>query len=266
MQQPTSSCWQCGTLVSGESARCSTCGAEQLAATANRRGRATLSSDPDSDHGRSSNVAMWVALFVGLGIIAAGAVLLRPRGYTLSSGSRPPLATAAKKDAVETPPGNLGAPDLRAVDPLEVLGRAKIRALAWSKDAVLVAMRARPVTDGRVNVQAGGTVEFWFGKPTGEGFGPGMKVLGKRLHISLESTGTTTDETAAGAGRAALEPNCLLDVASKAAEAAGLTPPLVAMYDVNERIADKPVWRMSTDGNESAQRQIDGMSCAVLVR
>jgi hypothetical protein len=93
-----------------------------------------------------------------------------------------------------------------------------------------------------------------------------MKVTGKRLHISLESTGTKTEETPGGAARAALEPNCPLDAAAHAAQAAGVTPPLVATYEMMDHDAQKPTWRIASDGKETAQRQIDGLSCAVLVR
>jgi hypothetical protein len=265
MQQPALRCWQCGTVLSAASARCNTCGTEQLAASSEHGDEAGASREPD-EAGRSSSVPMWAALVVGLAVIGGAAAVLRPHGSATATAARSPLALASANDSTKTSSGELGTVDLKSVDPMEVLGRAKTRALAWSSDAVLVSMRARPVTDGRVNVQAGGSVDYWFGKPTGEGFGPGTKVTGKRLHISLESTGTKTEETSGGAGRAALEPNCPLDAAASAAQAAGITPPLLATYDVTERLLQKPIWHVSTDGKETSQRQIDGMSCAVLVR
>jgi hypothetical protein len=70
---------------------------------------------------------------------------------------------------------------------MEVLGRAKTRALVWSKDALLISMRASPVVSGRVDVGSGGTIEYLFGRPTGEGLGPGTKVSGKRLRVALTS-------------------------------------------------------------------------------
>ena len=146
---------------------------------------------------------------------------------------------------------------------MEVLGKAKTRALAWSKDALLVSMRASPVVSGRVDVSNGGTIEYLFGKPTGEGLGPGAKVSGKRLRIALSSAGTQIGEAAGSAARAALEPNCPLDAAAHAAFSAGVPPetPLRAVYDVTE----KPVWHIAASGNDSVKRLIDGMSCAVLV-
>jgi hypothetical protein len=142
------------------------------------------------------------------------------------------------------------------------------RALAWSKDALLVSMRASPVVSGRVDLESGGTIEYLFGRPTGEGLGPGAKVSGKRLRIALTHTGTEIDEAGGAVARAALEPNCPLDAAAHAALSAGLPPdtPLLAVYELTEKLAQKPVWHLSTTGKDAVHRQIDGMSCAVLVR
>jgi hypothetical protein len=203
---------------------------------------------------------------VGLGVIGAGALFLRPRAALPAAMTGAPLTTQSASASTKTAANDLSAVDLKAVDPMETMGRAKTVALGWSKDAVLVSIRARPVVSGHVNVQAGGSVEYWFGKPTGVDFGPGTTIAGKRLHISLESTGTKTEEIPGGAGRAALEPNCLLDEAARAAQAAGIVPPFVATYDVTDRLPQKPIWHVSTDGKETTQRQIDGLSCAVLVR
>jgi len=151
---------------------------------------------------------------------------------------------------------------------MEVLGKAKTRALAWSKDALLISMRASPVVSGRVDIESGGTLEYLFGKPTGEGLGPGAKVAGKRLHIALTKTGTEIGESGGPAARAALEPNCPLDAAAHAALSAGLPQDtaLVAVYDLTDKLAQKPVWHISSAGSDIVRRQIDGMSCAVLVR
>jgi hypothetical protein len=40
----------------------------------------------------------------------------------------------------------------------------------------------------------------------------------------------------------------------------------VAVYDLTDKLAQKPVWHISSVGGEAVRRQIDGMSCAVLVR
>jgi hypothetical protein len=270
MQQRPVSCWQCGTVVSAEGGRCPACGAEQLpGATPSRSARPSRPhaiSDPGAGATTASSALLWVALIVLVAAIVGAAVLLGARDAAKDPPGNAPLATAIEGEQGKPLPTDVGAVNLRAVDPMEVLGRAKTRALSWSKDAVLVSMRARPVASGRVDVQGGGSVEYWFAKPTGEGFGPGMKVAGKRLHISLESTGTKTEETAGGPARAALEPNCPLDAAAHAAQAAGIAQPLVATYEMTDRVAEKPTWRIATDGKETSQRQIDGLSCAVLVR
>jgi hypothetical protein len=227
--------------------------------------RARMASDADGGPA-ASNALPWVALAFGLAVIGTALVLLRQGDAGPDPSRTAPLASVTEGESGKTAPTDVGTINLRAVDPIEVLGRVKTRALTWSKDAVLVSMRARPVASGRVDVQGVGSVEYWFGKPTGEGFGPGMKVAGKRLHISLESTGTKTQETAGGPARAALEPNCPLDAAAHAAQAAGVAPPFVATYEMSDRDGQKPTWRIATDGKDTAQRQVDGLSCAVLVR
>jgi hypothetical protein len=223
-------------------------------------------SEPDGGPTASSSALAWVAAIVAAAAIGGAAFVLRSRDPRTVAESAQSVSSAAEGETRKALPTDVGALNLHAVDPMEVLGRVKTRALTWSKDAVLVSMRARPVASGRVDVQGGGSVEYWFGKPTGEGFGPGMKVAGKQLHVSLESTGTKTEETAGAPARAALEPNCPLDAAAHAAQAAGVTPPFVATYETTDRAAQKPTWRIASDGKETAQRQIDGLSCAVLVR
>lgn len=265
MREGSLSCWQCGTVLSTAGGRCPACGAEQPpgASPVSRRASAWRESIPDEPP--HSKALPWVALVVGLAVIGGGAVLLRPRNIG-DKDARTATSGALANEPSRAAPADVGALDLRAVDPMDVLGRVKTRALAWSKDAVLVSMRARPVAEGRVDVQGGGSVEYWFAKPTGEGFGPGMKVAGKRLHIAVESTGTRTEETAGGPARAALEPNCPLDAAAHAAQAAGVSPPFTAAYEMADKLAQKPTWRIASDGKESDKRQIDGLSCAVLVR
>src|SRR5262249_19658867 len=158
------------------------------------------------------------------------------------------------------PPGALGPFDPRAVDPMELLGKAKTRALAWSKDALLISMRARPVVSGRVDIASGGTIEYVFGRPTGEGMGPGTKTSGKRLRMTLTNTAIEPEATAGPGARAALEPNCPLDAAAHAAVAAGLPQdtPLLAVYDAMDKVAQKAVWHISADEKRGAERQIDG--------
>ncbi len=133
---------------------------------------------------------------------------------------------------------------------------------------MLVSIRARPLVGGRVSLTSGGSIEYWFGKPTGEGFGPGAKVASKQLQIALASGGTRADEVSAPPGRAALEPNCPLEEAVRAAQAAGvpLGVPLAVAYDLSERFNRRPVWRIKTDGSEGTARTLDGSTCAILVR
>jgi hypothetical protein len=149
---------------------------------------------------------------------------------------------------------------------MEILGRAKTRALVWSKEAQLVAMRAAPVVDARVNLSSGGSIEYSFAKPTGEGFGSGARVSGKRLSIRIAGTSTQVDEVAAPPGRAALEPNCPLDEAVRKATAAGLpaAAALSVVYDVSDKY-QRAVWRL-TPSSGGPSKTVDGWTCAILVR
>src|SRR5262249_51568265 len=152
-----------------------------------------------------------LVLAFGLGAIGIGAALFWPRhAEPTGAPARSAVASASASSAPSAPPGALGPFDPRAVDPMELLGKAKTRALAWSKDALLISMRARPVVSGRVDIASGGTIEYVFGRPTGEGMGPGTKTSGKRLRMTLTNTGIELEETAGPGARAALEPNCPL--------------------------------------------------------
>ncbi|HEX7670889.1 MAG TPA: hypothetical protein VF395_14940, partial [Polyangiaceae bacterium] len=211
----------------------------------------------------------WVVLGVGLAAILLLAVALGPRHGDDSATS----AAAAVKSAAPRPPdhpvnpNDLALGDLTKVDPIDVLGRAKTRALAWNRDAVLVSLRAQPVSAGKVNVESGGTLEYFFGKPTGEGFGAGTRVSGKRFRIAIAASGTTAEEVAGGLGRAALEPNCPLDEAARKAQAAGLpsSAPVSAAYEISEK-HKKAVWRVAVASNPTETRTLDGWTCAVLIR
>jgi hypothetical protein len=174
----------------------------------------------------------------------------------------PPLPS----EAPPVDPNDLGIRDPSAADPTEILGRAKTRALVWSKEAQLVAMRAEPVVDAKVNLASGGSIEYWFAKPTGEGFGSGARVSGKRLSIKIAGSGVQVDEVAAPPGRAALEPNCPLDEAVRKATAAGLpaSAALIVSYDISDKY-QKAVWRLTPNGGGTS-RTVDGWTCAILVR
>jgi hypothetical protein len=283
MQQMPLSCWQCGTVLSAAGGRCPSCGAEQPAAPPGVGPHAVsgvaapvgvvrpsrgVPREEDPEPTPRAKALPYVLLAVGLLAIGLVGVLLSPSRKHASAEAvsaapaAPPVAPARPVD-----PNDLGIADPNAVDPMEVLGRAKSRALAWNRDAILVALRAGPVNRGHVSLTSGGTITYWFGKPTGEGFGPGAKVAGKRLQISVTSGPTKVDEVTSGPGsRAALEPNCPLDEAVRKAQAAGipLETPVTVAYDMNDK-HKKPVWHVSA-GDEQSARMLDGWSCAILVR
>jgi hypothetical protein len=274
MQRSPLYCWQCGTVVSAPGGRCPTCGAEQpnaptTTAPAPAPGPEFRSVRPVPAPTPKPNKALpWVVLGVGLAAIGTAATLLSPGrrdgSSAAASANRPPPAAAAPRPV---DPNDLGIQNPAAVDPSDVLGRAKTRALVWSKDAVLASIRARPVVNGKVDLTGGGTVEYVYGKPTGEGFGAGARIAGKRLRITLTGSGTKVDEIGGGPLRAAMEPNCPLDEAVQKVEAAGIprNTPLSAVYEVSDK-HQKAVWRLSGSGDDATSRTLDGMSCAILVR
>jgi hypothetical protein len=211
----------------------------------------------------------WVVLGVGLAAILLLGVTLAPHRHGDMTGAGP----SAAKLAVPSPPAPLADPnglgigDPSQVDPSDVLARAKSRALVWNRDAVLVSMRAEPVSEGKVNLTSGGTIEYVFGKPTGEGFGMGARVSGRRFRITLAGSESTAAEVGGTAGRAAPEPNCPIDEAARKAQAAGLpaSAPVSAVYEMSEKHR-KPVWRVTALGNVTETRTLDGQTCAILVR
>src|SRR5580765_5503948 len=156
MQHRSSSCWQCGTAVSSGGARCSACGAEQPRlsddeATGPHAGPSAPLSDAsvDSETRSSSGAPAWIALATALAFLGAGAALLRPRVAVLDPGPAHSAPSAVSETVpAELPPNDLGPFDPKAADPMALLGNAKARALAWSKDALLVSIRADPVVAG----------------------------------------------------------------------------------------------------------------------
>jgi len=209
----------------------------------------------------------WVVLAVGLCAIGAIYAAWAPRhsdgaDVAPSAAKPPPLPS----EAPPVDPNDLGIRDPSSADPTEILGRAKTRALTWSKEAQLVAMRAEPVVDAKVNLSSGGSIEYSFAKPTGEGFGSGARVTGRRLSIKVVGTGAQVGEVAASPGRAALEPNCPLDEAVRKATAAGLpaAAALSVVYDVSDKY-QRAVWRL-TPSRGGSSRTVDGWTCAILVR
>jgi hypothetical protein len=278
---PPLSCRQCGTVLSAAGGRCPTCGAEQPVDAA-RPGVAPLAAPlgappvapprmsrrgPPPSLSQRQKALPWVVLAVGLCAIGAVYAAWAPRhsddAAVVPSTVKPPPAPI---ETAPADPNDLAIANPGAADPTEILGRAKTRALAWSKEAQLVAIRAEPVVDAKVNLSSGGSIEFWFAKPTGEGFGSGARVAGKRLSIKVAGTGTQVDEVAAPPGRAALEPNCPLDEAVKKATAAGLpaSAALTVAYDISDKYR-KAVWRL-TPTSGGAPRTVDGWTCAILVR
>jgi len=268
------SCWQCGTVLSASGGRCPMCGAEQPPGPAPKTSPAPAPAPvpfgrsarpaPETPPSASKKALPWVVLAVGLLAIGVVAVLLAPHP---DKAAPPSVAPPPKSSAPIAPPdpNDMHVADPTRVDPLEVLPRARERALAWQKDAALVSIRAEGVAFGRVNLTTGGSVEYTFGKRTAPGFGPTARISGKRLRIALGASGTTVDEQPARDGAAAADPTCQLEDAESKAEAAGVKAgsPISATYEVSEKYK-KAVWRIWAEGRQA--RTVDGWSCVILVR
>ncbi|HVU05331.1 MAG TPA: hypothetical protein VHE30_26470 [Polyangiaceae bacterium] len=272
-------CIQCGIVLAVAGGRCPQCGALQP------EPGSPLSTDPSASlHSRASrgapspvrplpkrpNQALpWIVLGVGLAVIVVAGILFSPKSQDAARAapSAAPKAAPAATPAAPVDPNDLGIADRSAADPGDLLLHAKTRAQTWNADAVLVSLRATRVGDGKVNLAGGATIEYVFGKPTGEGFAAGAKVAPKHLRIVVGSGATSVEETGRGGGRAALEPNCPIDEAARKARAAGLSgsAPLDVRYEFSEK-HKKAVYRMYAEGDEAHDRTIDGQSCAVLVR
>jgi hypothetical protein len=267
------SCWQCGTVLSASGGRCPMCGAEQPTKSATGaplpqmqpivRPSRPAAVEPASPGAKKA--LPWVVLGVGLLAIGVAAAALSPHkvSETAVPSVAPPKSSA---EAAPVDPNDLHIEDRTRVDPLEVLGRAKARALAWQKDATLVSIHAEGVALGRVNLNAGGTVEYTFGKPSAPGFGPNARVTGKRLRIALGSQGTTVDEAPPRDASAAPDPTCPIEDAEKKSEAAGLhtNGAVNVTYEVSDKYK-KAVWKIaSPDGGQV--RTVDGWSCVILIR
>jgi len=270
--QPTQplSCWSCGTVLSATGGRCPACGAEQPSGPAPLGAPPALSRPPrpvPAPPRTAQKAAPWALLAVGLAAIGLVAVLFAPEGGGNRGSER--VAPSAVPSAPERPadPNDLGIADPKAVDPTEILGRARARALAWDREAVLVSLRAQPLVGGRVNLTTGGSVRLRYGKPTGEGFGSGAKTAGPQLEIAIASAGTTVEAMAAGPARAAQEPNCPLDEAVAKAIASGVPTgsALEIAYEVSDKHG-KAAWKVSVPDSDVFTRLLDGWTCAILVR
>jgi len=270
-------CWQCGTVISAAGGRCPACGVEQQneapvrspASPAALPLRRSLRSTPIRGAQRSTlTIVSWALAGAGLGAVALITFALARRSPE-APARRALSPTAHSELPPEAPadPNDLGIEDPKRVDPSALLGKAKTRALAWSKDAVLVGVKAGPVVRGLVDITSDGTIDFTFGKPTGEGFGADVRVAGKGFRILVRGSGTKVDDTAMVTGRAALEPNCPLEEAVRKATAAGIpsTSPLTVSYEVSPK-HKKAVWRLEAEGDAAKARLVDGNSCAILVR
>jgi len=277
--QPTQpqACWQCGIVLAVAGGRCPQCGAEQapapppgtsLAPTPHGAMPVRPRGEPPLRKKPPNKALPWVVLSVGLAAIGLAGALLSPKKESPTAiAAPPPTAAPAGASARPVDPNDLGIPNPSAVDPTDLLARARARAVLWNRDAILASMRVSGLASGKVDVPHGGSIEYWFGKPTGEGFGAGARVNGKHLHIGVSDAGTTVEETGAGGGRAALDPNCPLEEAARKAQASGISAstPLAVSYDFSEK-HKKPVFRIASVGDEAHGRTLDGITCAILVR
>jgi hypothetical protein len=209
-------------------------------------------------------------LAIGLAVIAAIAFFFAPRPGSDAAPVReapPKPAPSAPMPSVEAKPNELGIKDPAAVDPTELLGRARARAISWHPDAILISLRAEPVGSSGVDLTNGGTIEYWFGRPTGDGLGSGARVSGKRFHIAVTRDAETAAEAAATTARAAIDPNCPFEDVLRKVRASGILPdvPLSVVYEFADKYG-KSIFRVTSPTDASVLRAVDGQTCAILVR
>lgn len=274
------SCSSCGTVLSAAGGRCPTCGMEQPFSSESIPHAPARASRPPSDQPdariptrppprRKQLLPLLVLMLGGTGLVGL-ATLGRSVLVERQPAEVDPAISATQSALPPAPidPNDMGLGGAQRVEPLELLERARTRALAWERDAVLVSMKASPVVAGWVDLAAGGTIEFTFGKPTAGGFDEGTPVGTERLTVTVEAGGASTrSHTARAGGRATLEPGCALEDAVRKLEASGLprNVPLSVRYERSDRHG-KAVWEASTLEPPELRRTVDGWTCAIIVR
>jgi hypothetical protein len=207
----------------------------------------------------------WGLLIGGLALIGGIGVVFAPRvpGQEEEPTAREAPANEPGAAPGTSDPNDLGIANPKAVSPMDLLGAAKARALAWDPEAILVSITAEPTVGGRVDLTAGGRIAFVFGRPTGQGFGAGAAVKPRAFSVDVGHGATLAHEVTARQTRAAAEPNCTPEEATGKLRVAG-DARVDLLYAFSSR-HDRVTWRAKVAG-ETTPRWIDGWTCTILVR
>lgn len=190
-------------------------------------------------------------------LIGLGTYLAYPRGSSNgATTSNPDDAPAAATAAGPTP-----------VEPLDYLGKAKSRALAWDGEAQLVSVEAGPVVAGKVR-PGGGRIRYTFAKP-GAKLGPGERVAPERLVVELEKGEQVkaSEATVELATRSVGDPGCSVVDAWRATVASGVpsSAETKLTYELSEKF-ERAVWRAEATADPKHNRTLDGQRCTILTR
>jgi hypothetical protein len=214
-------CRNCGLVLSTGGGRCPQCGAEQpVMLDSVGLSPAMVGTRPPRIGPRPKKPTSLAAPLSGaLIVLAAGALAF---WWFLIRDVEPARAPAQPSATALMPAESVGF-DAGAFNPSTVLVNAKLRALSWHRDAVLVSFEFGPVVDGQVQIKSSGKFEIVFGKPAGRKLGPGAAVAPQRLAVLVDAQGTRTEErenTEAAQGVA--EPDCPFDRVWRTLTVAGL--------------------------------------------
>lgn len=168
-----------------------------------------------------------------------------------------------------------GLGDVSRADASDLYPKAKQRALSWNSDARLVSITASPVVGDKVDLtrEDAEIVYLFAASPTGRGAIDGHFTVTMRQTGIEESSSTEASRPGPAKARAAaapptevVEPNCVFDMAAKAAHASGI-PPLTEMkLRYQSDGARRAVWTARVPGHGELDRLIDGQTCTILTR
>lgn len=248
-------CPQCGADVRASGTRCKSCGFYLPAAPAPRTGPPMARPVPPRDDSKRTTLAVLaVGGVVVLGLVVAGVAI----------ALREPSSAGALKPVAALTPTALPSAEPARLETSTLFAEAKRQASAWHQDAVLVSVSVSQV-DAR-GVAPEGSVEFAYGRPSGQRFTGGADTGGERLLLRSSGAGLTKSEERGGKGRVAPEPNCLFEDAWGAAQRAGAAADgkLRLRYTWSDKHA-RPVWEVQSADGEVLKR-LDGVSCSILTR
>ncbi len=270
---PPHVCAQCGTVIAASGGRCPQCGLMQpgglppITAPPPYLGSRPPPSLPPPKKSAAPMIAVGGAALVLAGIVAIAAL----RGPAATTSSLPsaavPAAPTTAPSSAHPDPGGL-VPDLSdmKLDPL--LQGAEKKALAWHRDAQLVAIQVGPVVEGRLDATKGTRVEILHGEPTPGRLGPGSPVGTKQLTVLVTHEGSKVEELQGEAGAKAIaEPTCVLEEAWRRVVASGVpsSSELSLRYSHSPK-HDRAVWVASVAADDKLTRTLDGRTCTILLR